>query len=940
MSYTSQPTNSQSLNGIISLTDGVVTIEGGTITGLDSINLVDLQVSDTATIENLVVNNQIDMTSGKITNLANGSTSNDAVNKSQLDLKSDTTYVDTNFLNKTTATTQIVNSNLDMNITNKIINLANGSSSNDAVNKSQLDLKSDTTYVDTNFLNKTTSTTQIVNSNLNMNTTNKIINLANGSTSNDAVNKSQLDLKSDTTYVDTNFLNKTTATTQIVNSNLDMNTTNKIINLANGSTSNDAVNKSQLDLKSDTTYLDTNFLNKTTATAQIVNSNLDMNTKRIYNLSNPTTQTDAVNLSYLSTNYFNKTATANQTIANKVSFTNTTTDIVSNPVITMFNTIGGNSNGNFLRFQKGVVETSNTEIGGLSACDKNIGNTLIRVADLIFSRGSNGEARMDLEMIDGQKNPLRITDGEFISKNNSHYFLKQDGTQLLYYTSSNDDWAMSKDLNMTQNNITNANTLSANFNLKVVDATSGFANPAIQFQNTTTGSNNGIYMRFYKNFNRLPNTELGGIIFADKNATSQAISRAVQLKASIGSDSTPIFDILFNSDGFNPLRVSNTQNILSNDDFYIKNKTSAQDLFTYLNSTDKFTMYKPLQIETTNHIAFYNSDLTTESGMKMYFDRSQGSLGRFYMDMRGSEIQIRTDSGSTPTSERVKINNNETQINNNLKCNGSVTLGNNINNDTTTFNSVATFNADVLVDSNKHLMLGGNPASTQGMRLVYDAGFQANGTAYIDSRATSLIFRLNTTTEPTSTRVVIGANQTLVNSGFAVNGNTIIGNDPTSDTCLFNCQATFPDDSKLTFASGSNLEFNLLSFATFNTGSGLNINDSAINFNEGAVVNGSRVNLRSVSGNLTMSNSNTEGGILCTNTSTISITLPPKDAYWNNRSFYIKTQTGNVNIVMNTGTSIDNDFGTLQITTDYRGYLFGFDNDYVNNGKIWKLVAI
>jgi hypothetical protein len=940
MSYTSQATNSQSLNGIITLTDGVVTIEDGTITGLDEIALDDLQVSDTATIENLVVNNQIDMTSGKITNLANGTNVNDAVNKSQLDLKADTTYVDTNFLNKTTATTQIVNSNLNMNTTNKIINLANGSSSNDAVNKSQLDLKADTTYVDTNFLNKTTATTQIVNSNLNMNTTNKIINLANGSSSNDAVNKSQLDLKADTTYVDTNFLNKTTATTQIVNSNLDMNTTNKIINLANGSTSNDAVNKSQLDLKSDTTYLDTNFLNKTTATAQIVNSNLDMNTKRIYNLANPATQTDAVNLSYLSTNYFNKTATANQTIANKVSFTNTTTDIVSNPVITMFNTIGGNSNGNFLRFQKGVVETSNTEIGGLSACDKNIGNTLIRVADLIFSRGSNGEARMDLEMIDGQKNPLRITDGEFTSKNNNYYILKQDGTNLLNYTSASDAWGMSKDLNMTQNDITNANTLSANFYLKVADATSGFGTPAIQFQNTTTGSNNGIYMRFYKNFNRLPNTELGGIIFADKNATSQATSRAVQLKASIGSDSTPIFDILFNSDGFNPLRVSNTQNILSNDDFYIKNKTSGQDLFTYLNSTEKFTMYKPLQIETTNHIAFYNSDLTTESGMKMYFDRSQGSLGRFYMDMRGSEIQIRTDSGSTPTSERVKINNNETQINNNLKCNGSVTLGNNINNDTTTFNSVATFNADVLVDSNKHLMLGGNPASTQGMRLVYDAGFQANGTAYIDSRATSLIFRLNTTTEPTSTRVVIGANQTLVNSGFAVNGNTIIGNDPTSDTCLFNCQATFPDDSKLTFVAGSNLEFNLLSFATFNTGSGLNINSSAINLNEGAVVNGSRVNLRSVSGNLTMSNSNTEGGILCTNTSTISITLPPKHAYWNNRSFYLKTQTGNVNIVMNTGTSIDNDFGTLQITTDYRGYLFGFDNDYVNNGKIWKLVAI
>jgi hypothetical protein len=210
MSYTSQPTNSQSLNGIITLTDGVVTIEDGVISGLTELELTDLQVSDTATIENLVVNNQINMTSGKITNLANGSNGNDAVNKSQLDLKADTTYLDTNFFNKTTATTQNVNADINMN-TKKITGLANGSNGNDAVNKSQLDLKADTSYVDTNFLNKTTATTQIVNSNLNMNTTNKIINLANGSTSNDAVNKSQLDLKADTTYVDTNFLNKTTA---------------------------------------------------------------------------------------------------------------------------------------------------------------------------------------------------------------------------------------------------------------------------------------------------------------------------------------------------------------------------------------------------------------------------------------------------------------------------------------------------------------------------------------------------------------------------------------------------------------------------------------------------------------------------------------------------------------------------------------------------------
>ncbi len=51
-------TNAQSLNGIITLSDGVITISEGTISGLNEIDLVDLQVSDTATIENLIVNNK------------------------------------------------------------------------------------------------------------------------------------------------------------------------------------------------------------------------------------------------------------------------------------------------------------------------------------------------------------------------------------------------------------------------------------------------------------------------------------------------------------------------------------------------------------------------------------------------------------------------------------------------------------------------------------------------------------------------------------------------------------------------------------------------------------------------------------------------------------------------------------------------------------------
>jgi hypothetical protein len=793
----------------------------------------------------------------------------------------------------------------------------------------------------------------------------------------------------------------------------------RVTHVSNAISANDAVNKGQLDLKADTTYLDGNFFNKTTATTQIVNSNLDMNTKRIYNLSNPTTQTDAVNLSYLSTNYLNKTTTFNQTIANKVIFTNQTTDLVSNPVIHLINAVAGSSNGNFIRINKSVVETPNTQIGGLSACDKNIGNTIIRVADLIFSRGSNGEARMDLEVINGNRNPLTITDGEFISRNNNQTFLKQDLTNLLNYTTASDKWTMYKELDMNTTNkiinlaeptdagdAVNKQFLDTNFLNKVTNTTqtvasrltfdnttSGSSHPIINLQNAITGSNKGMYLQFFKDFVRVPDTEIGSIVFADKEAITLATNRAVELTASIDDNSNPLLNIKFDSGLFNPLTISNTQTILRTDAFYIKNKTTLENVFTYLNSTDKFTMSKPLDmntnditnvnsitadgnintnanmscvdfnssgnqilgtnsssslivkssssfeadvlIESDKHLAFYNSDLTAESGVKMYFDRSAGSLGRFYIDMRGSEIQFRTDSGSAPTSERVKINNNETQINNNLKCNGSVTLGNNINNDTTTFNSVATFNADVLVDSNKHLMLGGNPASTQGMRLVYDAGFQANGTAYIDSRATSLIFRLNATTEPLSTRVVIGNNQTLINSGFAVNGNTIIGNDATSDTCLFNCQATFPDDSKLTFVAGSNLEFNLLSFATFNTGSGLNINSSAINLNEGAVVNGSRINLRSVSaGTYTMSNSNTEGGILCVGSAVITIKMPPRNAYWNNRSFYIKGNQSGCKIE-NNNTEIDDSNNTITITTSYPYRLLAFDDDYENNGKIW-----
>jgi hypothetical protein len=799
----------------------------------------------------------------------------------------------------------------------------------------------------------------------------------------------------------------------------------RLTHVSNAISANDAVNKGQLDselnLKADISYVDGNFLNKTTATAQIVNSNLDMNTKRIYNLSNPTTQTDAVNLSYLSTNYFNKTTTQNQTIANKVSFTNTTTDIVSNPVITMINAIGGGGNGNFLRFQKGVVESSNTEIGGLSACDKNIGNTLIRVADLIFSRGLNGEARMDLKMIDGNRNPLRITDGEFTSKNNNQTFLKQDGTNLLNYTSVSDKWIMYKPLDMnTTNKIinvasptdngdavnkefldtnylnkTNGNTTQTIASrLTLFNTTSGSSYPIINLQNSITGSNNGMYLQFFKNFNRLPNTEIGSIVFADKAVSSSATSRAVQLTASIDSVSNPVLNITFDSGDFNPLTINNTQTILRNNDFYLKNKTTLENVFTYLNSTDKFTMSKPLDcvdfnsggdqilgtnsssslnvksstffeadvlIESNKHLAFYNSDLTAESGVKMYFDRSAGSLGRFYLDMRGSEIQIRTDSGSEPTSERVKINNNESVINNNLICNGNVTLGNNTTGDTTIINSISTFNGttsfndDILVSGNNKLSFNNDDLSSDnGMSIRHNGSV-----AFMDVRANEFRVRTSSTETPDTIRFKINDTNTSVINNFFVNANTTLGDNVATDTTTFNSIANFPSGSELKFNSGSTLLLQSGSTTTFASGSNTGIEDGANlqfksnsssyylagawleyanvqSFLPGSYIDSARVRLiPSGNSNIQLSNLSVENGMYCNNTSKITITMPNKNVYWNNRHYIIKILVEDVDFATPTGVSIDNDTNTIGVSTNYRSYQFAFTSDFSTTGKIY-----
>jgi hypothetical protein len=529
------------------------------------------------------------------------------------------------------------------------------------------------------------------------------------------------------------------------------------------------------------------------------------------------------------------------------------------------------------------------------------------------------------------------------------------------------------------------------------NATSGSSFPIIQITNAITGSNKGMYLQFFKNFNRLPNTEIGSIVFADKAVSSSATSRAVQLTGSIDSVSNPLFNITFDSGAYNPLTISNTTTILRTNDFYIKNKTTLENVFTYLNSTDIFTLSKVLDMNTTNKIIniaeptnnqdvaskYYvdshsannnyllrNGSLPMTGNLQMGsykitnlldpFDLNDGA-NKYYVDTQTANTHYLLRNGSLAMTGNLNLATHDLITTGTIDCNditadGDITTTSNMSCADFTSNanqiiggsslnvldvkSSSFFNADMLVNNNYHLAFYKSDLTTDsGVNMYFDRSVGSLGTFFMDLRGSEIRIRTAPSSAPTSERVKINNNETQINNNLKCNGSVTLGNNATNDTCLFNCQATFPDDSKLTFASGSNLEFNLLSFATFNTGSGLIINDSAINFNEGAVVNGSRVNLRSVSGNLTMSNSNTEGGILCTNTSTISITLPPKDAYWNNRSFFIKTQTGNVNIVMNTGTSIDNDNGTLSVTTDYISYHFGFDSDYENNGRIWKLAT-
>lgn len=207
MSYIGQQTNSQSLNGIIDLTDGTITIVDGDISNVNSLS----------------INGEINMNTNKIINLDDGVSAGDAVNKSQLDAVS----INLNDYLRRDGTNALTG-NLNF-ASNKIINLATGTASTDSVNKGQMDTQSSL---------KLNKSGDIMTGNLDMNTTNKIINVSSGTNNFDVINKLQMDTQDNLRVLK----NGDTMT-----GNLNMNTTNKIINLATPTLGTDAANKNYVD---------------------------------------------------------------------------------------------------------------------------------------------------------------------------------------------------------------------------------------------------------------------------------------------------------------------------------------------------------------------------------------------------------------------------------------------------------------------------------------------------------------------------------------------------------------------------------------------------------------------------------------------------------------------------------------------------------------------
>jgi hypothetical protein len=369
----------------------------------------------------------------------------------------------------------------------------------------------------------------------------------------------------------------------------------------------------------------------------------------------------------------------------------------------------------------------------------------------------------------------------------------------------------------------------------------------ITFQNDLATASNGMRLLFKKDVVAHPFLYVGGFTWADLNSGG-SVRRMVEMAISNDGSTMPVFSMIMNTGAFTPVIINTTQTTLRNKEFYFINQQDSTNILTYLNSTNKIKMYK--ELDCANII-------------------STGNLSCVNLTTTGNQV-----------------------------------LGTNSTNSLDVKSSTS-FEADVLVKNNNHLMLGGDPTSTGGMRLAYDASFQTNGTAYFDARATSLKIRLTTISDPTTDRIEINNSATTIKNNLIVDGNTTLGNSPTGDTLTFNCQATFPADSKLTFDTGSYI-------------------DSA------------RIRIiPSGNSSFQLNTTNVENGVYCDNTSPITITMPNKNAYWNDRHYIIKVLSQDVDIDPPTGVTIDNSTSTINVGGSYRSFQFVFTSDFSTTGKIF-----
>lgn len=218
-----------------------------------------------------VMGGDIDMNDNKITNLRQPSSSNDAVNKQFLDnfkLKQDNINIYKNF---------------DVNH-KAIINLAKPSSSNDAATKK---------YVD--------DTRHIATANFNMNN-NRIISLANPLELHEATNKRYVDdeLSAKTELISSLTSNANNITSGTLNKDrlpstfnlLDLDN-NRITNLGNPTSLTDAVNRRYLE---NTFIISQDNIN--------ISKSFDMHVQRITNVQIPTDDNDAANKKYVDSKSF------------------------------------------------------------------------------------------------------------------------------------------------------------------------------------------------------------------------------------------------------------------------------------------------------------------------------------------------------------------------------------------------------------------------------------------------------------------------------------------------------------------------------------------------------------------------------------------------------------------------------------------------------------